>query len=405
MLPLDVYLQNEDQMVMSTTTGEIVDGLSGTLNEKLLRNDQKARVVVNFHGVSVFFPLNLNSYPSVFFIRLYPFFPFSGKSVLVWFNCQKLFLLVPSKRLLPTISDPLQNAGHLGQGWRPSTYRSISGIPHTHLVTCDYRGFGLSTLNNAPYLPTETGLITDAVSLLSYVETDLKHPSTRTVILGQSLGTAVTAASALYFADPSSAHLPTDLTHVSPLPKSHPGFAGIVLVAPFRDLATLMETYKIGGFVPILRPLRGYTRIANFLLGRIVDNWPTLSRLRAFISATATEGSPIRLTLLHSRNDQDIDFRQSEALFQPLQSTMLGEEGVSAREERRSIHGSDRVKRGAFAYKRVEDGRGERVVELEVVRYGGHNEVVGWTQVSLALRRAFEAAETRQERRVGLDVE
>ncbi|KAJ8108971.1 hypothetical protein OPT61_g7798 [Boeremia exigua] len=346
-LPLDVYMQNEEQLAMSARTGEVVDELKGTTGEKLLRADSQARVVVNFHG----------------------------------------------------------NAGHLGQGWRPSTYRSIAGIPHTHLLTCDYRGFGLSTLNNPPHLPTETGLITDAVSLLSYIESNLNHPSTRTVLLGQSLGTAVTAASALYFADPSSEDLPADLTHVSPLPKSHAGFAGIVLVAPFRDLTTLLETYKIGGWIPILSPLRGYQRIANFLISCIVDHWPTLPRLRSLLQHTAASKTPIRLTLLHARNDGDIDFRQSEALFQPLQSTMLAEEGVSAREERRSIHGAERVQRGAFAYKKVEDSRGERMCELEVVRYGGHNEVVGWTQVSLAVRRAFEAVEARAERAVGLDVE
>ncbi|KAF1934251.1 uncharacterized protein M421DRAFT_116750 [Didymella exigua CBS 183.55] len=346
-LPLDVYLQNEEQLAMGTTTGEVADELKGTMGEKLLRTDPESRIVVNFHG----------------------------------------------------------NAGHVGQGWRPSSYRSISGIPHTHLLTCDYRGFGLSTLNNPPHLPTETGLITDAISLLHYIETTLNHPPARTVLLGQSLGTAVTAASALYFADPSSPELPADLTQVSPLPKSHAGFAGIILVAPFRDLATLLETYKAGGFIPVLRPLRGYRRVANFLLGRIVDHWPTLPRLRALLTLTATSKTPIRLTLLHARNDQDIDFRQSEALFQPLQSTMLAEEGVSAREERRSIHGAERVKRGAFAFKRVEDARGERMCELEVVRFGGHNEVLGWTQVSLAIRRAFEAMQVRAERGVGLDVE
>lgn len=52
MLPLDVYLQNEDHLVMSTTTGEVVDELKGTYGEKLLRTDPEARVVVNFHGVS-----------------------------------------------------------------------------------------------------------------------------------------------------------------------------------------------------------------------------------------------------------------------------------------------------------------------------------------------------------------
>jgi pimeloyl-ACP methyl ester carboxylesterase len=390
-LPLDVYLQNEEQLATGTTTGEVVDELKGTVGEKLLRADPESRVVVNFHGVSrplcIEFSVTLDGL-QVRYLRS----RLHLKSFYDAFGSTKNLTMI-------------QNAGHLGQGWRPSTYRSISGIPHTHLLTCDYRGFGLSTLNNAPHLPTETGLITDAVSLLHYVETDLKHPTTRTVLLGQSLGTAVTAASALYFADPSSPDLPSDLTHVSPLPKTHAGYAGIILVAPFRDLATLLETYAIGGIIPIMRPLRGYRRIATFLLGRIVDHWPTLPRLRSLLTLTAASKTPIRLTLLHARNDQDIDFRQSEALFQPLQSTMLAEEGVSAREERRSIHGAERVKRGAFAFKRVEDARGERVCELEVVRFGGHNEVVGWTQVSLAVRRAFEAAEGRAERAVGLDVE
>ena len=49
MLPLDVYLQNEDHLVMSTTTGEVSDELKGTR-----RADPEARVVVNFHGVSLF---------------------------------------------------------------------------------------------------------------------------------------------------------------------------------------------------------------------------------------------------------------------------------------------------------------------------------------------------------------
>lgn len=70
-------------------------------------------------------------------------------------------------------------------------------------------------------------------------------------------------------------------------------------------------------------------------------------------------------------------------------------------EERRSIHGSERVSRGAFAYKKVENERGTRTLELEIVRFGGHNEVVGWTPVGLAVRRAFE----RRSGRVGLDVE
>jgi hypothetical protein len=73
-LPLDVYLQNEDQLVMSTRTGEVVDELKGTAGEKLLRNDPEARVVINFHGVSIFSSLDLSvTVPSQFFC-LHAFF-------------------------------------------------------------------------------------------------------------------------------------------------------------------------------------------------------------------------------------------------------------------------------------------------------------------------------------------
>jgi pimeloyl-ACP methyl ester carboxylesterase len=236
------------------------------------------------------------------------------------------------------------------------------------------------------------------------VQTTLSHPTSRTVLLGQSLGTAVTAASALYFSDPSSPHLPKDLVHPVPQPTTHEEFAGIVLIAPFRDLPTLLQTYKIAGILPILKPLRGYPRIANFLAARVVDTWPTLNRLLDIIKSSPAT-SHLHIHILHARNDGDIPFREAEAVYQPLESLMLSGEGVSATEERRSIHGSDRVKRGAFAYKKVEDAKGERSVELEVVRFGGHNEVVGWTQVSLAVRRAFEKAESGRRGKVGLDVE
>jgi hypothetical protein len=51
-LPLDVYLENEIELAQAATTGEIVDGLEGTVGAKLLKRDPESRVVVNFHGVS-----------------------------------------------------------------------------------------------------------------------------------------------------------------------------------------------------------------------------------------------------------------------------------------------------------------------------------------------------------------
>ncbi|KAI1558759.1 hypothetical protein PtrSN002B_000127 [Pyrenophora tritici-repentis] len=228
-LPLDVYLENEYELVSAATAGETVEGLKGTVGEKLMRRDVETRVVVNFHG----------------------------------------------------------NAGNIAQNQRPSTYRSITSIPKTHLLT-----------------------------------------SSRTVLLGQSLGTAVTSAAALYFADPLSPALPAQTTSqawIKPSKRGSPAFAGIILVSPFRNLPFLLQTYKIGGFFPVLKPLNAYPRIANYITARIVDTWDTASRLSALISTSYTSPSASKhegfhIHILHARNDQDITFRESEALFEPLQT-------------------------------------------------------------------------------------
>jgi hypothetical protein len=50
-LPLDVYLDNEAELVQKVTSGEVVDGLEGTVGKRLMKKEGE-RVVVNFHGVS-----------------------------------------------------------------------------------------------------------------------------------------------------------------------------------------------------------------------------------------------------------------------------------------------------------------------------------------------------------------
>ncbi|KAF2200725.1 hypothetical protein GQ43DRAFT_441284 [Delitschia confertaspora ATCC 74209] len=348
-LPLDAYLEHENEIVRQA--GGVVEDLKETPGYRLLKGDEDARVVVNFHG----------------------------------------------------------NAGHLADGFRTHTYRSITSIPKTHLLTCDYRGFGLSTVRNAPHLPTEAGLITDGISLVNYVLSNLSHSSTRTVLLGQSLGTAVTAATALHFTSPSSDTelLPprsAELSNTKPV-----SFASIILVAPFPTLPTLLKTYRILGLIPVLSPLRPYPKLAAFLTRRIKDPWPTLPRLQALLTASKAQDQPVRIHILHARNDADINFRLGESLYEGLESVLRSEEGVVNVQERKSVLGGERVRRGAFAYRSVEvdHSHGKTIVELEVVRFGGHNEVVGFVPTGLAVRRAFrEASEVvRLGGRPGLDVE
>ena len=54
------------------------------------------------------------------------------------------------------------DAGTLGPGWRPPSYRAMSaGAPdRIHTIAMDYRGFGSST-----GVPSEEGLLMDALTL------------------------------------------------------------------------------------------------------------------------------------------------------------------------------------------------------------------------------------------------
>lgn len=53
-VPMDVYLENENELV--NAAGEVVEGedLGRTVAGRLLRRDAESKVVVNFHGVSLF---------------------------------------------------------------------------------------------------------------------------------------------------------------------------------------------------------------------------------------------------------------------------------------------------------------------------------------------------------------
>lgn len=153
----------------------------------------------------------------------------------------------------------------------------------------DYRGFGYSTGS-----PTEAGLITDGVAVVDWAMRIAKIPPGRILILGQSLGTAVATAVVEHFAIQRGVE-----------------FAGIILVAAFSDLPTLTLTYAIGGVVPLLSPLRPYPRLQKFFTRRILDTWQTSTRLANVVRNSWN----IDLTLIHARNDFEISWKHSDALF------------------------------------------------------------------------------------------
>jgi len=218
-------------------------------------------------------------------------------------------------------------------------------------VTIDYRGFGHSTGS-----PTEAGLIADGTALVNWVLHTARIPPENIVILGQSLGTAVSSAVALNFIDPSNDLIPTSNDEFSPLLNNEQqigkpiAFAGVILVAPFSSLPSLLLTYRLGGLVPILLPLRPFPGIGSALTSRMTDKWPTAKRLAAYYRAFAPRPDLLRsptvhndqggkremgtLQLIHAKTDMDISYHQTEMIcaeifgHEAASSYVAGEEGL-----------------------------------------------------------------------------
>ncbi|OQO13844.1 hypothetical protein B0A51_18482 [Rachicladosporium sp. CCFEE 5018] len=265
-------------------------------------------------------------------------------------------------------------------------------VPNTHVVTIDYRGFGHSSGS-----PTESGLITDGVALVNWVLHTAKIPPERVVLLGQSLGTAVASAVALQFANPQDIGLSDSGSDRQRLLNglnemaAPTSFAGVVLVAPFSSLPSLLLTYRLGGLIPLLLPLRPFPRLANALTSRMIDTWPSALRLARYSQALAAnpslleskeddlsgEGSAIRremgaVQVIHALNDMDIAYEQSEMICREV----LGDDRVKASSVGRPVTFNERP-------------LGKPRLSVELLQHGGHNRVATYSAVSIAVLKAF----------------
>jgi len=92
-------------------------------------------------------------------------------------------------------------------------------------------------------------------------------------------------------------------------------FAGVVLVAGFSSLPTMLSGYAIAGYVPILRPLGIIPPLLDWVMGFIVDKWLSAERLASMVQAVKTRGGRLRLSLIHGADDPDIPCRESDKLF------------------------------------------------------------------------------------------
>lgn len=262
--------------------------------------------------------------------------------------------------------------GTLGSGWRPQSYRAMSAAApdKIHTVAIDYRGFGTSTGS-----PSEDGLLLDAHTLADWAINEAGIPPSRIVLFGQSLGTAVciSLAQAMATRDEKDPVL----------------FSGIVLVAPFADVATLTATYRVAKTVPLLGPVARFPWLLTWLNSFIQSKWPSKERLADFLRLCQRipgDGTKYDVTMIHAQDDYDIPWVHSDMLYwyganatrpSPVTFSELEKEKADARIE---------LGDGGWA---VESRSSSGALREHITKYGLHDRIMSYPVVSRAILRAF----------------
>ncbi|PSN72610.1 alpha/beta-hydrolase [Corynespora cassiicola Philippines] len=316
-LPLETYRQHQDQLCQEPIG--ICEDIQKRVAFKLLKEDQDAQLVIYLHGA----------------------------------------------------------AGTLGSGWRPQSYRAMSAVaPNVHILAIDYRGFGTSS-----GWPSESGLLTDALTLANFAMETAGIPPERIVVFAQSLGTAVAISLSEHLAQRSPPVL----------------FSGMVLVAPFADVELLTETYRVAGTIPLLSPVAYFPKLIGFLNRFIISKWPSKDKLAKMIrvlddSKLDGRDKKYDITIIHAEDDYDIPWVHSDVVFwHAVNATRDRETGLSfddlekEKEERK-------VSLGAGGWEVEWEGRGG-VIREQIVKHGLHDRIMSYPVVSLAIARAFHSLE------------
>ncbi|KPV74471.1 uncharacterized protein RHOBADRAFT_54287 [Rhodotorula graminis WP1] len=239
------------------------------------------------------------------------------------------------------------NAGTRAAGNRVRVARHMSDMDASFLIV-DYRGFADSSRTPPP---SEEGLLTDARRAWDWLVVDKGVAPAQVAVMGQSLGTGVSAGLVARLADEGVA------------PRA------LVLVAPFSSIPTLLETYRLGNLIPILSPLRHFPRVLDSLLALLKTRFDTHAVIHSITCP---------ILILHAHNDPVIPLahtrRLADQLLGPLVAPHAADSDEAAHEARRHVVRERRVG-GWGVVSRFERGEGlGEVVWAEAVK-GAHNEI------------------------------
>ncbi|KAH8590371.1 Alpha/Beta hydrolase protein [Bisporella sp. PMI_857] len=237
-------------------------------------------------------------------------------------------------------------AGSIGSGWRPDNYRALysCGPDKIHVVTIDYRGYGLSSST-----PSEKGLLLDAMALTDWAINVAGIPDSRIVLFARSLGTAVGMSL---------------IGHLAKLP-SPINFSGIVFVASFSDVATLTAIYHISGVIPVLSPLAISPRLLAFFQTMI---------------------QKYHITFIHARDDVDIPWTYTEVLFWHAVNAALST-GISY-EDLEQEKNKKRVDLGDGGWS-MEWRTSKGLIRERILDFGLYDKIMSYPAISMATIDAF----------------
>ncbi|KAK6076515.1 abhydrolase domain-containing protein [Seiridium cupressi] len=224
------------------------------------------------------------------------------------------------------------SSGSVASSWRVDSYRALSSEASSriHMLTFDYRGFGLSE-----GMPTEEGLITDAESVFDWAVDVAGIPPERIVIFGHSMGSGVSIALTQKLMDRGIYT------------------AGLVAVAGFVDVTTIARTYKFRGY-PVFRPLQLVPGLAD-IFGR---------------------SDRYHVEIVHAQDDAIVPYQNAVELFQRAFT-------ASRADTETNLEESDNSEEGIVRSMHTNKG----TITLTIPQSGDHDKIVmGPAFISAVLR-------------------
>ncbi|KAH9059899.1 Alpha/Beta hydrolase protein [Lactarius vividus] len=214
-------------------------------------------------------------------------------------------------RTHPTVLFLHGNGGTRALRSRVQHYQAFASRLRANVLAPDYRGFADSTGT-----PSEAGLSLDTLAAWDWLRAHGAAPE-NVLVVGNSLGTGV----AVQFASALQEMQKQERGGEPQRPR------GVVLLAPFSSIETLLDTYYIMGLVPLLAPLRIFPFVSSesfltryssrFAVSCLGPDKDFVKRflVHRFDSLSKIVSLKVPLLIVHAEDDWDIPHVHSETLF------------------------------------------------------------------------------------------